>query len=89
MGIKDESWCASCGEGMNYTEDENANCGTCEKDYAITLVEGMIRYVENLKNELEEKFSVAGGRDTNDYLEGAVETATEIHAELVDRYQNA
>ena len=90
MGMRDESWCAGCGCSITYTEDEYAQCGTCEKDDAINFIESIIRYVENQKNELEHRLTLADGADSiYPYLEGAVETADLILLEIKDRYQNA
>lgn len=32
MGMRDQSWCASCGAGMLYTEDENVTCYRCDQE---------------------------------------------------------
>jgi hypothetical protein len=88
--MRDESWCAGCGCSITYTEDEYAQCGTCEKDDAMFFIEGVIRYVENLKNELEERLTIADGADSiTPYLEGAVEYTDLILLEIKDRYANA
>ena len=90
MGMRDESWCAGCGGHIQFTEDEDAMCGACEKDIAIDFIEGVIRYVENTKNELEERLQFADGADpVYNYLEGAVEYTDLILLEIKDRYQNA
>lgn len=86
----DNSWCAGCGCSINYTEDDTAQCGTCERDDAIDFIEGVIRYIENEKNELEERLTNCDGADTiYHYLEGAVEYVDLILMEVKDRYQNA
>jgi hypothetical protein len=90
MGMRDESWCAGCGCSIPYTEDETTQCGPCEREDAIRLVEGMLYYIENLKNELEERLTNADGADSiYPYLEGAVEYTDLILLEMKDRYQNA
>lgn len=90
MGMRDESWCAGCGCSITYTEDETAQCGTCERDDAIGFIEGIINYIENEKNELEERLQLADGADpVYNYLEGAVEYVDLILLEVKDRYQNA
>ena len=45
MGMYDESWCASCGAGMHYTEDEDAECGACAQDAPDKLIE-LIEYIK-------------------------------------------
>jgi len=90
MGMRDESWCAGCGCSITYTDNEDAQCGTCERDDAIYFIEGIIRYIENTKNELEERLTLADGADSiYPYLEGAVEYVDLILSEVKDRYQNA
>jgi hypothetical protein len=90
MGMYDESWCNSCGCSVPYSEDEYVCCGPCERETAVDLIEGIIRYTENLKNELEERLTTVDGADTiYHYLEGAVEYTDLILLEMKDRYQNA
>lgn len=90
MGMRDESWCAGCGCSISYTDDETAQCGTCERDDAMYFIEGMIRYIENQKNELEERLTIADGADSIvPYLEGAIEYTDVILLEIKDRYVNA
>jgi hypothetical protein len=89
MGMRDESWCDSCGTSLPYSE-EDVTCGPCEKEVAIDLFESIIRYVENTKNELEERLQLADGADpVYNYLEGAVEYTDLILLEIKDKYQNA
>lgn len=90
MGMRDQSWCNDCGESITYTEDEEACCGDCEKERAMDFIEGMIRYIENQKNELEHRLTLQDGADSIvPYLEGAIEYTDLILLEIKDRYQNA
>lgn len=90
MGMRDESWCSGCGCSIPFVEDENSQCGTCERDDAIWFIEGVLRYIENQKNELEERLTLADGADSIvPYLEGAIEYTDLILLEIKDRYQNA
>lgn len=86
MGMRDESWCCSCGGHIPFTEDENAQCGPCATDEGIEAIESIIRLIENKYNECEQALSdindkYADGsffdkQDSSmvDYYEGAVET---------------
>jgi hypothetical protein len=91
MGMMDESWCASCGVGMRYTEDENAECGKCEKETAVNFIESFIAYMTNHLAGLEETLTNQPESEGSqiDYLEGAIEATDHLLAKLVDRYQNA
>lgn len=91
MGMKDESWCASCGEGMHYTDEPDANCGACEKEYAIALFEKIIAYMTNHLAELEETLTVESENESanTDYLEGAIEATDHLLDKVKDFYQNA
>jgi hypothetical protein len=89
MGMRDESWCDMCGTSLPYSEDD-VTCGPCEKETAIDFIERMIRYIENQKNELEHRLTLADGADSiYPYLEGAIEYTDIILLEIQDRYQNA
>jgi hypothetical protein len=91
MGMYDESWCASCGKGMHYTEDETAECGECQKDFAVDFIESYIAYMTNHLAELEETLTNQTENEGSnvDYIEGAIEATEHLLAKLVDRYQNA
>jgi hypothetical protein len=91
MGMQDESWCASCGEGMHYTPDEDANCGKCEKDFAIDFIETQIAYMANHLEGLEQALQDMGDSDSFQvfYLEGAIEATDHLLSQLKDKYQNA
>lgn len=89
MGMRDESWCNFCGAGMHYTEDEDAICGECAIEQGTDVIEAIIRYIENHKNELEHRLELADGADSlYHYLEGAVETSDLILDKVKDLYQN-
>lgn len=88
MGMRDQSWCASCGCGIMYTENEDAMCGDCATEIGTEFAETIIRYITNLKNELEHRLELADGADSlYPYLEGAVETADTILEKAQDLYR--
>lgn len=89
MGMRDESWCNDCGEGITFTEDEEALCGECATDRGIEMIESIIRYIENQKNEFEHRLELADGADSvYHYLEGCVETSDLFLHKVKDLYQN-
>ena len=44
MGLRDQSWCSSCGQGIMYTVDENSICGECAQDSPNKLI-NLIEYI--------------------------------------------
>jgi len=68
MGMYDESWCASCGGHIEYTEDENAVCGECAHDEILLF---MKKHKEQMEEELLE---VKEFTETHDVLLGGIET---------------
>lgn len=89
MGMRDESWCADCGAGMHYTDNEDAICGECAIDRGTEAIESIIRYLENQKNEFEHRLELADGADSvYHYLEGCVETSDLILHKVKEVYQN-
>jgi len=91
MGLYDEdTWCQACGKGLPYSEND-VTCGECENQYSIDFIESFLRYLANRKNEFEEELSANSplfDAPTYHYLEGKVETISEILLELEDRYRN-
>ena len=56
MGMYDQSWCAHCGTGMTYTEDEDALCGPCAvidtREETIILEQKIKSLIEYMKIHL-------------------------------------
>ena len=52
MGIRDQSWCSSCGAGMLYTEDENATCYRCDQEEYNKLETRSSKFMEYMKIHL-------------------------------------
>ena len=52
MGMRDQSWCASCGAGMLYTEDENATCYRCDQEEYNKLETRSSKFMEYMKIHL-------------------------------------
>ena len=52
MGMRDQSWCSSCGAGMLYTEDENATCYRCDQEEYNKLETRSSKFMEYMKIHL-------------------------------------
>jgi hypothetical protein len=52
MGMRDQSWCASCGAGMLYTEDENVTCYRCDQEEYNKLETRSSKFMEYMKIHL-------------------------------------
>ena len=52
MGMRDQSWCASCGAGMLYTEDEDVTCYRCDKEEYNKLETRSSKFIEYMKLHL-------------------------------------
>ena len=48
----DESWCAGCGVGIHYTEDENAMCHNCNEEGYVELETRSSKFMEYMKIHL-------------------------------------
>ena len=79
MGMYDESWCASCGAGLPYSE-EDVTCGECVTEDTdkskITLINYIRLHILSLQQDLEnELYLFRTNRDNHDtskidYLNG-------------------
>jgi hypothetical protein len=49
MGMRDQSWCASCGAGMLYTEDENVTCYRCDQEEYNKIETKSSKFLEYMK----------------------------------------
>ena len=52
MGMYDESWCAGCGVGIHYTDDENAMCHNCNEEGYVELETRSSKFMEYMKLHL-------------------------------------
>jgi hypothetical protein len=52
MGMRDESWCAGCGVGIHFTEDENAMCHNCNEEGYVELETKSSKFMEYMKIHL-------------------------------------
>ena len=52
MGMRDQSWCSSCGAGMLYTEDEDVTCYRCDQEEYNKLETRSSKFMEYMKLHL-------------------------------------
>jgi hypothetical protein len=52
MGMRDQSWCSSCGAGMLYTEDEDVTCYRCDQEEYNKLETRSSKFMEYMKIHL-------------------------------------
>ena len=70
MGMRDQSWCSSCGAGMLYTEDEDVTCYRCDQEEYNKLETRYSRLIEYIKIHLislEQDMDSIKGTLTEDY----------------------
>jgi hypothetical protein len=84
MGMRDESWCNSCGTSIPYTEEEdyNAYCGECA---SIDTIDTLRYFVEERIKDLTEKreeYQNGGDYEMDDYLAGAIDAYDIVRMKL-------
>ncbi len=84
MGMRDESWCNSCGTSIPYTEEEdyNAYCGECA---SIDIIDTLRYFVEGRIKDLTEKrdeFQLQGDYENDDYIAGAIDAYDIVRMKL-------
>ena len=97
MGMRDQSWCASCGAGMLYTEDENATCYRCDQEEYNKLETRSSKFMEYMKLHLislnqdmdkdlnvESKINIQGQIMATEHL---LSVATDIMNNSNERYE--
>jgi hypothetical protein len=96
MGMRDQSWCASCGAGMLYTEDENVTCYRCDQEEynkietkSSKFLEYMKIHLISLRQDLELAQDHAPLKDdeydeSDSYYQGAIETMEHLLSVATD-----
>ena len=84
MGMRDESWCNSCGTSIPYTEEEdyNAYCGECA---SIDIIDTLRYFVEGRIKDLTEKreeSQLQGDYENDDYIAGAIDAYDIVRMKL-------
>jgi hypothetical protein len=84
MGMRDESWCNSCGTSIPYTEEEDYNsyCGECA---SIDTIETLRYFVEERIKDLTEKreqYQLEGDNELDDYCAGAIDAYDIVRMKL-------
>jgi hypothetical protein len=87
MGMRDESWCMSCGKSQPY-QDSDVTCGECENQYSIDFIESFLTYLGNQVKELESKKFPDGDTNSVIHMNGQILATKEILLELEDRFRN-
>ena len=103
MGMRDQSWCASCGAGMLYTEDENVTCYRCDQEEynkietkSSKFLEYMKIHLISLEQDKDETVSTVGDESIDwHFIEGQIvatrhllSVATDIMNSTNERYNN-
>jgi PHP family Zn ribbon phosphoesterase len=84
MGMRDESWCNSCGTSIPYTEEEDYNsyCGECS---ALDAIDTILHFVESRIKDLSEKrdeSQLQGDYENDDYIAGAIDAYDIVRMKL-------
>jgi hypothetical protein len=84
MGMRDESWCNSCGTSIPFTEEEdyNAYCGECA---SIDTIDTLRYFVEERIKDLTEKreqYQLEGDSELDDYCAGAIDAYDIVRMKL-------
>ena len=102
MGMRDQSWCASCGAGMLYTEDENVTCYRCDQEEynkietkSSKFLEYMKIHLISLEQDKDETVSTVGDESIDwHFIEGQIvatkhllSVATDIMNSTNERYE--
>ena len=96
MGMRDQSWCSSCGAGMLYTEDENVTCYRCDQEEYNKLETRSSKFIEYMKLHmisLEQDWEKARNNEplkddeydpSDDYFEGAIDAVGHLLSVATD-----
>lgn len=100
MGMYDESWCASCGTSITYTDNEDAMCGDCATEIGTEFAESLITFIQIKHDEHEyalselvhkhESGELYSDEDAGmmDYHEGAVEALSVVLNKAKEMFQS-
>ena len=90
----DQSWCASCGAGMLYTEDENVTCYRCDQEEYNKLETRSSKFMEYMKIHLislEQDLDKHRPEDVLlvEYIEGQIEATRHLLSVATDIMNNS
>ena len=98
MGMRDQSWCSSCGAGMLYTEDEDVTCYRCDQEEYNKLETRSSKFLEYMKihlislnQDLEADYNVQSKINIQGQImatEHLLSVATDIMNNSNERYNN-
>jgi hypothetical protein len=86
MGMRDESWCNSCGTSIPYTEKEDyeAYCGECA---SLDVIDTLRYFVEERITTLtktREAYQAENDYELDDYCAGAIDAYDIIRMKLTN-----
>jgi hypothetical protein len=84
MGMRDESWCDSCGCSLPYSE-EDVTCGACVQEVLDKTVKDLLDFVEGRIVELTElraQYELEGDLEMDDYSAGAIDAYDIVRMKL-------
>lgn len=86
MGMRDESWCNSCGTSIPYTEEEDYNsyCGECS---ALDVIDSIRKLVDEriaTLTKLRKEYNESGDYSMDDYASGAIDAYDVVRFKLED-----
>ena len=97
MGMRDQSWCSSCGAGMLYTEDEDVTCYRCDQEEYNKLETRSSKFIEYMKIHLislNQDFDGKYNTETKIHIQGQIDAtrhllsvATDIMNSTNERYE--
>ena len=94
MGMRDQSWCSSCGAGMLYTEDEDVTCYRCDQEEYNKLETRSSKFMEYMKIHLislEQDLDKHRPEDVLlvEYIEGQIEATRHLLSVATDIMNNS
>jgi hypothetical protein len=82
MGMRDESWCNSCGTSVPYSDEDETYCGECA---SIDTIDTLRYFVEGRIKDLTEKrdeSQLQGDYENDDYIAGAIDAYDIVRMKL-------
>ena len=87
MGMYDESWCAACGTGMHYTENEDAMCHNCNEENIEVLETRSSKFMEYMKIyliSLIQDMESHGNNETKIHIQGQIDATRHLLSVATD-----
>jgi hypothetical protein len=84
MGMRDESWCFSCGTSLPYSETD-VECGECVREELDKTISDLLDFVKGRIVELTEvraQYESEGDYEMDDYTAGAIDAYDIVRMKL-------